>query len=230
MGARKAVKGTNIRVESLGADVHTAGLVHAVRRGATGPGVDACVARLVKARSALAELPADDDVELSWIDRLRPRRALIAPAEAFAQTVKRLMPAVDFNTYDEEMAKSRRAERRERQEEVTKARRAADMVPSVGLKTALDPRKLAKDNGMAELPEEKEVFDMLSGKTKFKRMQLDAKAKRARKAINRAGKSYTDAAAFRKAKEARGAAVDKAPKRDKRPQTKTKRAYIGDGL
>jgi hypothetical protein len=223
MTKERRFRGTNIRVRSLGSDWQTAAIQRLLTATAassataaavpvagsstaavvrSGPFVQRAAVRIAAEREALATLGPDDEVELSWIDRLRPRRNLIAPAEAFAQAVKRLMPAVDFNTYDEQRAKSRRAELRERQERVTEERRAQRLLPTAAMRSALDPRKLPKDNGAADLPEEQEVFDLLTGNTKRERVKARKEARRAALAVARAGKSFSDTHAKREVRAA----------------------------
>jgi hypothetical protein len=253
MVKERGFRGTNIRVRSLGSDVQTSALARAMAAPAPkcvgGQNVIRAAVALTRAREALAALQPDDDVELSWINRLRPRRALIAPAEAFSQAVKRLMPALDFNTYDEALAKSRRAERRERQERVTAERRAQQVAPTAAMRAALDPKKLPKDNAASELPEEQEVFDLLSGRAAYDRKRERRQERKKVVAVDRAGKSHSDVATKRKVAAAKGltgkaeapaksaagrAAAAAAGKKQKRrrgkPVKATGRLTVGDGL
>jgi hypothetical protein len=189
----RVVKGTNIRVQAL-VDVDEAVTAYA-------PLVSpSLITQWSNAREGLRSLAPDDVIESSWVDRLRPLRALIAPTDAFAQGIKRVGPAINFNTYDATLAKSRRAARRERQQQVTDSRRSATIVSPVALKAPMDPKKLPKESHLGvEAGEEQEVLALLSGKTRKQR----TKARR----LNRAS-----------------GAVKKA----KRPMPRTTKLYVGE--
>lgn len=86
----------------------------------------------------------DDTVERDWILRLRPRSCLIHAAESFSHGISQLRPAAHFCTFDSERAHLRREARRERHQSVTEGRRKSRMVAPLGLKKALDPKKLPR--------------------------------------------------------------------------------------
>jgi hypothetical protein len=130
---------------------------------------------------ALRSIEPDDAAELRWIDRLRPLRSLIRPADAFAQGIRRLSPAVDFDTYDAGLARSNRAAKRARQNEVTEERRRARVTPSVMMKNALDARRMAPENRSMVFGEEgegEEAWGQAVSKNKAaKRAHRERKAK-----------------------------------------------------
>lgn len=103
----------------------------------------------VAALERLRALRPDDAAERRWLASLRPDKNLCEPAEAFAQGVKQLRPALRFHTFDAAKARARRREVQETQRAVFAARRAAQVAPTVAMKSALDPHKVMPDRGAA---------------------------------------------------------------------------------
>lgn len=90
-----------------------------------------------------------------------------------------------------------------------------------------------KDSG-DELPEEQAVFELLSGKTRNERKKTLARAKAARLAIARAGRSYSDSKAKRDVAARRSKAVQQANAlrvpEQRRPLSKSGKVTLGDAL
>jgi hypothetical protein len=99
-------------------------------------------------------IDADDNNELSWMKTLRPARSLIHPAEAFLQGIKKLRPALHFNTFDESKLASRRSAKRQKEKRAALKRRDERMVPTVAMK-AVNLKKIPRTGGHATTEEVK---------------------------------------------------------------------------
>lgn len=104
----------------------------------------------------------DTDVreELDWMKTLRPARSLIHPAEAFLQGIKKLRPALHFNTFDESKLASRRASKRQKEKRAALKRRDERMAPTAAMK-AVNLKKTPRTGGHAT---EEEVRFLSRGK------------------------------------------------------------------
>lgn len=132
----KAIPGTNIRVQRLV------------------PLADSQQADPTQHIISLYEsIEQDDTLERSWARTLRPARSLIHPAEAFAQGIKVLRPALVFSTFQADKAKARRLARREREQNVAKQRRAARMTPTAAMKATMNMKKVPRTGGQATAEE-----------------------------------------------------------------------------
>lgn len=94
-------------------------------------------------------LQSDDPREMAWLAQQRPEPRLQNAAEAFLQGVKKLRPAINFNTFDAKKARSTRRRKQEQHEEATKERRAKRITPTVAMKAALNPRRVPGDTALA---------------------------------------------------------------------------------
>lgn len=122
---RRAIQGTNIVVQSLtdaagSSTGHSGGISSS---SSTTTFADASM-RL------LHTIDRDDPTERKWLETLRPERSLIHPAEAFLQGIKKVRPALDFNTFRMKKSKARRVARREQEQTKALQRRDARMVPT----------------------------------------------------------------------------------------------------
>lgn len=140
-GKARAIKGTNIEVRALQTPEDHENFTE-------------------KTIALLKSIDADDRTEELWLRTLRPERSLIHPAEAFLQGIKKLRPALDFNTFDLNKAKKRRVAKRERDQAVAQKRRDAKMVPTAAMR-AINARKQTRTGGHAT---EEEVRFLSRGK------------------------------------------------------------------
>ena len=153
------VKGTNIVVES-----HRKVLVQSQRRPIF---ASEATKQNMRAIGILREIAQDDQDEAQWLDKLRPDKNLIHPSEAFAQGIKRLRPAISFNTYDPKKAKAQRRLRQAKAKEAYEKRRSQRVVPTVGLKNAMNPHKVPHEKAAA-----KKVLRKGNPKTKVRRSSV----------------------------------------------------------
>jgi len=123
------VKNTNIRVQKSTPPITAASASHA----------DRCNTAL----AIMCSIEADPVNEAEWFDRtFRPERNLIHPSEAFLHGIKRLSPAIHFNTFNADIARSRRIAKQQQDQASAKKRKAALVAPTVAMKAALNPKKL----------------------------------------------------------------------------------------
>lgn len=131
MGTRaRQISGTNIRVKAVEAPAsshqsftdRTLALMHSIE--------------------------PDDRNEVAWMQTLRPERSLIHPAEAFLQGIKKLRPALHFNTFDETKLASRRAAKRQKENRAANKRREARMAPTAAMKS-VNLKKIPRTGGHA---------------------------------------------------------------------------------
>jgi hypothetical protein len=141
------VRGTNITVQKL-----TPSLKNTASSAAAVSG-QAASSTAMHIFCSVHEDPSD---ELKWHEKtLRPERLLVHPSEAFVEGLKKVRPALHFNTFDSAKAKERRVQKQKQDQANAKERRAALVAPTAALKVALNPKRLppgssatAAENGL----------------------------------------------------------------------------------
>jgi hypothetical protein len=124
----------------------------------------------------LYDLLPDDEGEAAWLGNLRPQRCLVHPSEAFAQGIKLLRPAIQFNTFDAKKAKERRREHEAQARATYEKKKASQMVPGVGLLNAPNARKIGADGNSKQK-------SMLNPGSSFLGLASGAKSKKVAKKI-----------------------------------------------
>lgn len=126
------VENTNIRVQKLTPDFP-------IGTGMGGTNGD----RSNRAMTVMCSVAADPLDESQWFDRtFRPAKNLVHPAEAFLHGIKRLCPAIHFNTFNAAAAKGRRVAKQQQDQSSAKVRRKAFVAPTAAMKAAINPKKL----------------------------------------------------------------------------------------
>jgi len=139
----KKIKGTNISVKSLRPSTFSNQLSeHSTLRFESDP-------FNLQTQELLHSLKSDDPGEIRWLQSLRPEKCLTHPSEAFTQGIKKLRPAIHFNSYDGKLVRKQRLKRQKAQLAAYEARRKAQVVPTIGMKTALNPHKIPTDGQLA---------------------------------------------------------------------------------
>lgn len=127
---KRAIKGTNIVVQTLE------------------PSSSAHASFEDRSIAMLNSIDRDDATEVQWLRTLRPERSLIHPAEAFLQGIKKLRPALDFNTFDMKKSKARRATRRTQEQAKALKRREERLVPTSAMR-AINSKRGTRSGGHA---------------------------------------------------------------------------------
>lgn len=96
------------------------------------------------------------------------------PTDAFAQGINRLMPSLDFNTFDKKKAKARRVVTRQRQEKVADDRRKKRMAPTLAMRAAPDAHVIPKEKKIVD-GEEAQIMELLTKKAGRKGRRRTAK-------------------------------------------------------
>ena len=136
----RRVKGTNITVQKLtpSGETHQNDLSSLGRKRQR-----TAVAESNAAMHIFCNIHSDPQEEVRWFEKtFRPERMLIHPSEAYLQGLKKLRPALHFNTFDVVKAKGRRVSKQQQDQAAAKKRREALVAPTAALKAALNSKRL----------------------------------------------------------------------------------------
>ena len=140
----RRVRGTNITVQKLAPTVPQHGETIATGVADQERRINAsAVAANNIAMNIFCSIHSDPQEELRWFDKtFRPERLLIHPSEAYLQGLKKLRPALHFNTFEVAKAKGRRVAKQQQDQAAAKKRREALVAPTAALKAVQNPKRL----------------------------------------------------------------------------------------